>query len=66
LTFSYGRALQQSCLKAWKGSDENISAAQDVLVARARANGQANLGQYTGGAGGDAANASTFVKGYVY
>jgi len=66
LTFSYGRALQQSTLKAWKGSDANIPAAQAVLMERAKANSLANLGQYTGGAGGDAANASTFVKGYVY
>lgn len=38
LTFSYGRALQQSCLKAWKGLDENIPAAQAVLLERAKAN----------------------------
>jgi len=66
LTFSYGRALQQSCLKAWLGSDANIPAAQAVLLARAEANSLANQGKYAGGAGGDAANASTFVKGYVY
>ena len=66
LTFSYGRALQQSCLKAWLGQDANIPAAQAVLLARAHANSLANLGKYTGGAGGEGANASTFVKGYVY
>jgi len=66
LTFSYGRALQQSCLKAWLGKDENIPAAQQVLKDRARANSQAALGRYAGGAGGEAANASAFVKGYVY
>lgn len=66
LTFSYGRALQQSVLKAWKGKDENVAEAQTVLVARAKANGLANLGKYTGGCGGDAATASSFVKGYVY
>mmetsp|Transcript_3968 Transcript_3968/g.5504 ORF Transcript_3968/g.5504 Transcript_3968/m.5504 type:complete len:360 (+) Transcript_3968:45-1124(+) len=66
LTFSYGRALQQSCLKAWKGVDANIPAAQAVLLARAQANSLANLGKYSGGAGGEGANASTFVKGYVY
>lgn len=66
LTFSYGRALQQSTLKAWKGEDANIPAAQAVLLARAKANGLANLGKYTGGAGGEAANASTFVKNYSY
>jgi len=66
LTFSYGRALQQSCLKAWLGQDANIPAAQAVLLKRAEANSQANLGKYGGGAGGDGSNASTFVKGYVY
>jgi fructose-bisphosphate aldolase class I len=67
LTFSYGRALQQSCLKAWKGEDANIPKAQAVLLARAQANSLANLGKYTGGAGGaEGANDSTFVKGYVY
>ena len=66
LTFSYGRALQQSTLKAWKGLDENIPAAQEVLYNRAHANSLANLGKYTGGVGGEGANSSTFVKGYVY
>jgi len=66
LTFSYGRALQQSCLKAWKGDDANIDAAQTALLARAQANSLANLGKYTGGAGGESANASSYVKGYVY
>jgi fructose-bisphosphate aldolase class I len=66
LTFSYGRALQQSCLKAWLGKDENIPAAQAALLVRANANSQAALGQYTGGAGGEGSNASTYVKGYVY
>ena len=66
LTFSYGRALQQSCLQAWKGEDANIPAAQQVLLVRAQANSLANLGKYEGGAGGEGANTSTFVKGYVY
>ena len=66
LTFSYGRALQQSCLKAWQGKDENITKAQEVLLERAKANSLANLGKYAGGVGGDAANASTFVANYSY
>ena len=66
LTFSYGRALQQSCLKAWLGKDENVPAAQNVLALRAKANSLANLGQYGGGVGGEGANTSTYVKGYVY
>mmetsp|Transcript_2326 Transcript_2326/g.1671 ORF Transcript_2326/g.1671 Transcript_2326/m.1671 type:complete len:361 (+) Transcript_2326:36-1118(+) len=66
LTFSYGRALQQSCLRAWSGKDENVPEAKRVLSARAQANSLASVGRYGGGAGGDAANASSFVKGYVY
>jgi len=66
LTFSYGRALQQSCLQAWMGADENIPKAQEVLLARARACSEAQRGIYQGGAGGDAANASTFVANYSY
>jgi len=66
LTFSYGRALQQSCLKAWKGSEENVHAAQEALLTRAKANSLASLGEYQGGLGGEGANVSTFVKNYVY
>jgi len=66
LTFSYGRALQQSVLKAWKGSDANIAAAQKELMIRSKANSEANLGTYKGGAGGAAATASTFVANYSY
>ena len=66
LTFSYGRALQQSCLQAWQGADENIPNAQAVLLARAKANSEAQRGVYGGGAGGDAATQSTFVANYSY
>lgn len=66
LTFSFGRALQQSCLTAWKGKDENILAAQEALMTRCKANSLANLGKYQGGFGGEGSNTSTFVKGYVY
>ncbi|WP_430982127.1 class I fructose-bisphosphate aldolase, partial [Campylobacter jejuni] len=34
LSFSYGRALQQSCLKSWMGKQENVKAAQEALLAR--------------------------------
>lgn len=63
LTFSYGRALQQSVLKAWKGLPENVPAAQAVLLVRANANGAAALGTYKGGSGD---NTSTFVANYSY
>jgi len=66
LTFSFGRALQESCLKAWRGHPENVEAAQQVLFKRAEANSKATLGQYEGGVGGDAANESLFVSNYTY
>ena len=64
LTFSYGRALQSSCLKAWSGKPENVPAAQEALLARARANSEASVGKYGGGAAGD--TASQFVANYSY
>lgn len=36
LTFSYGRALQASVLRAWGGKKENVKAGQDELLKRAR------------------------------
>jgi len=66
LTFSYGRALQQSCLQAWKGKKENVEAAQMALLARCRANNEAQLGTYRGGSGSGASNESLYVKGYTY
>ena len=36
LTFSFGRALQASALAAWKGEDENVAAAQEELMKRAK------------------------------
>ena len=63
LTFSYGRALQQSVLKAWQGKAENVAAAQAALLERAQANGNAAKGQYEGGSGD---TASTYVANYRY
>ena len=47
ITFSYGRALQDAALEAWRGRDEHVKTAQDALSHRARCNGAANLGRYT-------------------
>ena len=47
LSFSYGRALQQASLKAWKGQAANVPAAQAALAHRARMNGLATLGRYS-------------------
>lgn len=65
MTFSYGRALQQSALKAWGGKVENIPAAQKALLARAQANSEANLGKYVAGSQ-PSADGTLFVKGYKY
>jgi len=65
LSFSYGRALQASVLKAWQGKPENKGAAQAALMARAKANGEAALGKYAGSKDGSGKE-SLFVKGYVY
>jgi len=47
LSFSYGRALQQPVLKAWRGKAENVPAAQQALLKRAKLNGAAQCGSYT-------------------
>lgn len=46
LSFSYGRALQEDCLKVWGGKSANIKAAQDALLKRARLNSAACFGEY--------------------
>ena len=46
LSFSYGRALQEPCLKAWGGNSENIEAAQKALLHREKCNGLACKGEY--------------------
>ncbi|KAK4532333.1 hypothetical protein CCYA_CCYA11G3190 [Cyanidiococcus yangmingshanensis] len=66
LSFSYGRALQQSCLKSWMGKDENVRAAQEALLARARANSKANLGKYVPGSEPTLDVTGTFEAGYKY
>lgn len=63
LGFSFGRALQHSCLKHWNGSD--WQAAQAALLARARANGAASLGRYEAGSQ-PSDDASLFVADYSY
>jgi len=47
LSFSFGRALQKTCLLTWKGKKENFSAAQGAFLVRCRANSLAQLGKYT-------------------
>ena len=47
LSFSYGRALQQPSLKAWRGSAANVAAAQAALLHRSRMNSLACSGRYS-------------------
>lgn len=66
LSFSFGRALQQSTLKIWGGKKENVAKAQDAFSVRCKANSEATLGKYTGGSAGGLASESLYVKGYKY
>lgn len=46
LSFSYGRALQEPCLQAWKGKHTNLKQAEQALLYRAKCNSMATLGEY--------------------
>jgi fructose-bisphosphate aldolase class I len=46
LSFSYGRALQAPALKAWRGLEENVEAAQQAYYHRAKMNSAARTGMY--------------------
>nr|AVL25150.1 fructose-1,6-bisphosphate aldolase 18 [Triticum aestivum] len=50
LSSSFGRALQQSTLKAWSGKTENDERARAAFLVRCKANSEATLGTYKGGA----------------
>ena len=47
LSFSYGRALQQSALNAWLGKPENKRDAQEAFAHRAKMNKLASLGNWS-------------------
>lgn len=66
VSFSYARALQNTCLKTWGGRPENVKAAQEALLIRAKANSLAQLGKYTGEGESEEAKKGMFVKGYTY
>jgi len=62
LSFSFGRALQASALKAWGGKKENWVAGQNAFLARAKANSEASQGIGDIAAKGE----SLYVKDYKY
>ncbi len=47
ISFSFGRALQDAALKAWRGSADNVTRAQTALHHRAKSNGLATQGKYS-------------------
>lgn len=48
LSFSYGRALQDPSLKAWRGDPQNLLRGQDALAKRAHLNSLAQQANYSG------------------
>jgi len=49
LSFSYGKALQKTCIVTWLGKEENKEAAQKALKNRCAANTAAVFGKYKAG-----------------
>jgi fructose-bisphosphate aldolase class I len=49
VSFSYGKALQKTCIVTWLGNEANKAAAQKALKARANANSDATFGKYVAG-----------------
>jgi fructose-bisphosphate aldolase class I len=47
LSFSYGRALQDEAIQAWKGKGKNVGAGQKAFGNRAKLNGAARDGKYS-------------------
>jgi len=66
VSFSYARALQNSVLKTWQGKPENIAAAQQALLKRAKANSDAQLGKYDPSSESAEAAQGMYEKGYTY
>ncbi|XP_072320488.1 fructose-bisphosphate aldolase C-A [Eucyclogobius newberryi] len=62
LTFSFGRALQASALRAWRGHKENEKAASEQFIRRAEINSLACQGKYTG----DYAESGLQTYGSIY
>ena len=64
LSFSFGRALQDSCLRSWSGKEENTDKAQEMLLTRAKKNSDALQGishEET-----DDESKSLFIRNYKY
>ncbi len=61
------RSLQNTVLKTWQGKPENVGKAQEALLKRAKANSDAQRGQYDPATEGSTEAAqSMYQKGYQY
>jgi len=49
VSFSYGKALQKTCIVTWMGKAENDKSAQTALFNRSKANSDATKGTYVKG-----------------
>jgi len=49
VSFSFGKALQKTAIVTWMGKKENKEKCQAALLARSKANSEANLGVYVDG-----------------
>ncbi|KAK9794956.1 hypothetical protein WJX73_002492 [Symbiochloris irregularis] len=66
VSFSYARALQNSVLKTWQGDSKNEQKAQEALLKRAKANSDAQKGQYDPSSESEEAGQKLYEKGYKY
>uniref|UniRef100_A0A8C1PQ35 Fructose-bisphosphate aldolase n=1 Tax=Cyprinus carpio TaxID=7962 RepID=A0A8C1PQ35_CYPCA len=67
LTFSFGRALQASALKTWRGERDNEAAATEEFIKRAEINSLASQGKYTVcGDSSGATGLSHYLSSYAY
>ena len=64
LSFSFGRALQYSCLRAWVGKKENIKEAQNTLIQMAKNNSEATKGIFK--SNGNNNNEEEIIEKHVY
>ncbi|KAH7637821.1 fructose 1 [Dermatophagoides farinae] len=69
LSFSYGRALQNSAITIWAGNVENVGKAREELIRRMKANSLASQGRYMPGSStttSSTATKSNYVAKHVY
>lgn len=66
VSFSYARALQNSVIKHWAGDEEKVKESQEILLGRAKANSDAQLGKFVADDAMKNADERTYEKGYVY